>query len=876
MRRRPREAGKVHDGSRGARASALLVLLLGLAATPAGAAEHRGESEGPLALRQAALGEAGQRPLAFEANRGQADPRVRFLARGAGYTVFLTEAEAVVALGGGGGERAVVRVQPVGARPSGPVPDAPLPGVAVYADVSATTPLRAATYARVRYAEVYPGIDLVYYGRPRELEYDFVVAKGADPGRIAVRLAGAERLELDAEGALLVHTAAGLLRQPRPVAYQEFDGARRPVSADYVVEPDGRVGFRLGTYDASRELVIDPILAWSTYLGGGNEEADWLYGAVFGIALDANGNVYVAGTTTSVDFPTTTGVDRTLGGNEDAFVTKLSPTGAVLYSTYLGGVCDDLVNDVAVDGAGNAYVTGRAHGSTCFAGHRPGAWVAKLGATGTPLYSLVFGGLYADTSAGHAITVDAQGVAYVTGMATTADFPTTPGAYRTVGCPDLGLPGYGDGFVAKVSAAGALVYSTFLCGYGFDSPNDIALDAAGNLVVAGITTAGDFPVVNALQPTSGVFPTGTTGFVSKLNAAGTQLLFSTYLGGTTNDTVNGLAVDGQGNVYLTGETQSDDFPTTPGVVQPLRGNWNCLDTICTDAWVAKLGATGNALVWSTYLYGEGDDGGAKIAVDTAGNATVVGTTSSLHFPLRDAFQPSHRVRGPSDAFVTKLSPDGKRVVHSSYLGGSGGASPLQGADDGVALALDGTGNAYVAGFTKSTDFPTTAGALQPAIGGGVCDYFGGPCGDAFVAKVTAGGAGAPAVTWVRASPLDTVPGANVSVSWAGVPIPSPEDTLVLYPLGALSGDYVAWWTTGGAGAGTLGLPLPANLPYATYEIRLLSPDPNWGGLLDTVARSQPIRVAAPAPPRAGCGIGPELAAALPLLMALRRRWGRPA
>lgn len=864
--REGRELGRATRGSR-AQAATLVLLLLGTGALPARS------SEGAEPPRLASLGAAPGRPLAFEANRGQADPQVRYLARGAGYTVFLTEAGAVVAFGGREGGRAVVRVTPLGARPGRLVPDAPLPGVVNYAGASGATgaaALSTPTYAKVRYEGVYPGVDLVYYGRPRELEYDFVVAEGADPARIAVRLEGAEQLELDAAGDLLVHTAAGLLRQPRPVAYQEVDGARRTVSADYALGADGRIGFRLGAYDRARPLVIDPILAWSTYLGGSDEEGDWLSGSVYGIAVDGNGNTYVAGSTTSVDFPTTPGVDRTLGGYEDAFVTKLSPTGAVLYSTYLGGSCEDIANDVAVDGAGNAYITGRAHGSTCFAGFRPGVLVAKLGPTGAPLYSLVFGGQYADTSAGEAIAVDAQGRAWVTGTATTSDFPTTPGAFRTVGCPDLGLPGYGDGFIARVGAAGALEYSTFLCGYGYDAPNDIALDAAGNVVVAGRTTAGDFPTVNALQPASGVFPTGTTGFVSKLNAAGTALVFSTYLGGTINDSVNGVALDGQGNVYVTGETESDDFPTTPGVLQPQRGNLFCLDTLCTDAWVAKISATGHALVYSTYLYGENDDGGAKIAVDTAGNAYVVGTTGSLYFPIRDAFQASQHVRGPTDAFVTKLSPDGARVVYSSYLGGSGGTSPLQGADEGVAIAIDGAGVAYVAGSTKSFDFPATPGAFQPAIGGGVCDFFGGPCGDAFVAKIGAGGAGVTAPTWVSVTPTDTSPGSTLTASWAGVPIPTAGDYLVLYPLGAMSEAYVAWWLTGGAGAGNLALTLPASLAYGTYEVRLLSPDPNYGGLLVAVARSQPIRLRAPAPPPPSCGVGPELAAALPLLAALRR------
>jgi len=877
MRRRLTDLGHVSKGPHRAilaRATVLLLVLLGVGATPA-RSEDRAGARAPSSAREAtALGipsEARQRPLAFEANRGQTDPEVRFVARGAGYTVFLTPTEAVLALGGHGPERAVVRVKPVDTSPTARlVPDGALPGAVHYARVPASAPISAPTYERVRYAGVYPGVDLVYYGRPHELEYDFVVAPGADPGRIAVALEGAERLELDAGGDLVVHTTAGLLRQPRPIVYQEVDGARRTVSADYVLDGDQRVRFRLGAYDPSRRLVIDPVLAYSTYLGGGNEEGDWLWGAVFGIAVDAAGNTYVTGSTTSVDFPTAPGGDPTLSGDQDAFVTKLSPTGAVLYSTYLGGDCDDIANDIAVDGNGNGYITGRAHGSVCFLGMRPGALVAKLGPTGAPLYSLVFGGMYADTSAGKAITVDAQGRAYVTGTATTTDFPTTPGAFRTVGCPDLGLPGYGDGFVAKVSPAGALVYSTFLCGNGVDDPSDIALDTAGNMVVAGTTRSGDFPTVNALQATSGTYPLGTTGFVSKLSADGTHLVFSTYFGGTINDMLNGLAVDGQGNVYVTGETESDDFPTTPGVLQPQRGNLFCLDELCTDAFVAKINAAGNALVYSTYLYGENDDGGSKIAVDASGNAYVVGTTASLYFPVRDAFQAKSRVRGPWDAFVTKLSPDGKRIVHSSYLGGSGGASPLQGADKGTAIAIDAAGNAFVAGSTKSYDFPTTPGAFQPAIGGGVCDYFGGPCGDAFVAKITAGGPGPAAPTRISVSPGQIVPGGTLTATWDGIPNPGPQDYLILYALGSGGETYVAWWTTGGAAAGTLALTLPA-LPFGNYEIRLLTPDPNRGGLLESVARSHPIRVGATA---GACGLGAELAVVLPLLRLIRRRLRR--
>jgi hypothetical protein len=829
-------------------------LLAAVGALPAGATGAR------------TPGELRQRPLAFEENRGQSDPQVRFVARGADYTVFLTPAEAVVSVGRGDAERAVVRLRPVGASASPQlVGERALPGVVHYAPVSTATPISAPTYERVRYDDLYPGVDLVYYGRPRELEYDFVVAPGADPGAIALALAGAERLELDGEGALLVHTAAGTLRQPRPFAYQDVDGTRRPVSAGYALDRDGHVRLRLGAYDRARELVIDPVLAWSTYLGGSDEEGDWWSsGPVLGLTVDAAGNVYVTGSTDSADFPTTAGAAGPQG-NRDAFVTKFSPTGALVYSTYVGGPCDDAAYDVAVDAAGSAYLTGRAH-HLCMLEYFPaGALIAKLTPAGGLDWALVLGGGYGDVSSGTAIAVDGQGRAFVTGSTSSWDFPTTPGALRTTTCPTSTDPTYTDAFVAKVDANGGLVYSTFLCGDAFDAPKGIAVDAAGNAFVAGWTRSLDWPTVNPLQATNRAQPFGRNGFVSKLNAAGSQLLYSTYLGGTINDLIEGLAIDGNGNAYVTGTSESTDFPTTAGVLQPQRGGVVCGSQFCTDAFVAKIAAAGNALAWSTYLYGEGFDEGGDIAVDAGGNAYVVGTTASVYFPIRDAFQPTSRVRGPSDAFVAKLSENGSSLLHSSYFGGSGGANTMTGADEGTAIAVDAAGNAYVAGATKSLDLPTTPGAFQPGLGGDVCDSYSGPCGDAFVAKISAGGPGAPSPTRVEVTPDRTTPGGTVTASWA-LPNPTPGDYLILYALGAGSEPYVTWWTTGGGAAGTVALALPAGLPHGSYELRLLTPDPNQGGLLGAVARSQPIRIG---PPPA-CGLGPELAAVLPLLTVLRR------
>jgi hypothetical protein len=784
-------------------------------------------------------GERGGRPLAFEANRGQTDAHVEFLARGRGYTAFLTATEAVLRLDGG----ATVRLRPVGADRARIVGDDELPGGVHYYRDASSTRVSAPTYRRVRYVDVYPGIDLVYYGRPRRLEYDFVVAPGADPGRIALAFDGVERLDVDEAGDLVAHTAVGDLRQPRPVVYQESEGARRAVDADYVVDADGRVRFRLGSYDPSRPLVIDPVVAYSTYLGGTWDDADEPFEGIEGIALDAAGNVYVTGTTQSPDFPTTAGADRTLGGGGDVFVTKFSPSGAVVYSTLLGGDCDDTARDIAVDAAGNAYVTGRWNGGSCYA--EGGVLVAKLDPAGAVVYASFFGGRLADSSIGQAIAVDAEGHAYVTGAANsdTHDFPTTPGAYRTVECENV-YPFAGDVFVAKLSADGTtLLYSTIICGDGDESANGIAIDAAGNAYVAGTTASSDFPTVNAFQTMRRGGSVDVTGFVAKLSPDGSRLVYSTYLGGSGSDAIGGIAVDAQGNAYVTGETGSDDFPTTPGVLQEHPGNRHCIEG-CTDAFVTKIAPSGSSLAYSTYLYGELDDAGSRIAVDSGGNAYVVGTTYSAYFPVVNAFQALNR--GLDDAFIAKLSPDGTRLVYSSYLGGSGpGPSPSTGADDGDSIALDAAGNAYVVGYTLSVDFPTTPDAFQPHLGAGVCDFLGTQCGDVFVAKITAGGPGVVPPVSVTVTPAAVAPGATVTATWAGVPRAGADNHMRLYTLGSpdgYPGEILAWWPTTGAAAGTEALALPDGLAPGWYELRLYSSDPEYPSLPQMVARSEPIRV----------------------------------
>ena len=610
-------------------------------------------------------------------------------------------------------------------------------------------------------------------------------------------------------------------------------------------------------------------IAYSTYLGGSSNEADVpLGGSSVAVAVDAFGNRYVTGTTSSTDFPTmmTPGADTTLNGTRDLFVTMYDANGSVVYSTYLGGSCDDSARDITVDASGNAYVTGRT-GDNCFFGGTSGVLVAKLDPAGAVVYTAVFGGTLADTSSGHAIAVDVLGQAYVTGTVLTSshDFPTTEQAYRRVECANV-YAFAADVFVAKLSADGtSFLYSTLVCGSGDDVPNGIAIDPSGNAYVGGITASSDFPTVHALQPANQTGAVGVTGFVFKLGPDGSDLVYSTYLGGSANDTVAGIAIDAQRNVFVTGETQSDDFPTTAGVVQRLAGTRHCIET-CTDAFVTKIAASGSALVYSTYLFGDLDDAGADIAVDGDGNAHVVGSTVSLYFPVVGAFQTTNH--GLADAFVATLAPNASRILFSTYLGGSKPPDSVgAGWDEGWSIALDTDGYEHVAGYTQSYDFPATPTAAQPTLGGGICDFINTPCGDAFVTTIGPNATGpAPAVS-VDATPADVAPGGALHVTWSGIAAPTASDHFRVCSLGAASDSFcevAASWPTGSAAGGALDIALPGNLASGWYDVRLMSPDAQSYGVLKPIGRSEPIRVA---PEPGGAAVA---GAALLALAALAR------
>jgi hypothetical protein len=584
------------------------------------------------------------------------------------------------------------------------------------------------TYAKVKYEGIYPGIDLVYYGNQRQLEYDFIVAPGADPRRIAFDVSGAKQIRQDGNGELVFKVGEGEIRWHKPVVYQERDGARQLVAARYAMTDTNCVAFELAKYDASRPLYIDP-LVYSTYLGSSGGDQD------NSIAVDNAGNVYVTGSTQATDFPTMNPLQPTYGGGSyDAFVTKINPTGsALVYSTYLGGSGLDWGQGIAVDNAGNAYVTGFTR-STDFPTMNPlqpvfggngDAFVAKLNPTGSALvYSTYLGGSGSDD--GNGIAVDSASNAYVTGLSASTDFPTTLGAFQTTCNPNNNCA---DVFVTKINPTGsALVYSTYLGGTGLDWGKGIAVDSVGNVYVTGYTQSTDFPTMNPLQPTYG--GGSYDAFVTKINPTGSALVYSTYLGGSGYDQGNGIAVDSAGNAYVTGLTQSTDFPT----MNPLQPSNGGASTGNANAFVAKFNPTGSALVYSTYLGGSGyrnccGDQGNSIAADSMGNAYLTGLTSSTNFPTTpDAFQRSPYSHGVS--FVTTINPTGSVLIYSTYLDGPPD-NGYNGGAQGNGIAVDSMGNTYVTGVTQSIDFPVTPGAFQTSC---VIIAGAGGCMSAFVTK----------------------------------------------------------------------------------------------------------------------------------------------
>jgi hypothetical protein len=607
-------------------------------------------------------------PLSFVPNTGQMDARVRYSAQSGGRSFYFTTREAVFSFAAKS-KGLVLRLAFLDGNSRTAI-TGQKEAIGKVHYIIGNDPSRWHTdlpaYGEIVYRDLWPGIDLLFRSDGGQLNYEFLVRPGAHVRDIRLAYRGAEKLSIDNAGNLIIHTSLGNITDTMPTSYQLMDGKRVPVASRFALQGRGSskttYGFAVGAYDASHSLVVDPGLVYSTYLGGtGDDGAE-------AIAVDSVGQAYIAGWTYSTDFPTTSGAYQRMNkGSEDVFVTKLNSSGsALVYSTYLGGTSDE------------------------------------------PYWSA-------------SIAVDCAGYAYVAGTTLSPDFPTTPGAYQT------SFNGASDAFVTKLNRDGSgLVYSTLLGGSvnnGAYYSDAVAVDSEGDAYVTGFTSSPDFPT------TSGAYDRTDNGlgfdhaFVTKLNNSGTALMYSTYLGGTNEDDATGIAVDRDGDAYVTGYTYSTDFPTK-NPYQPMNHG-------TANAFVTKLSGDGSELVYSTYLGGSGFDAGGAIAVDWSGKAYVTGDASSMNFPTTPgAFQTSYG-GGADDVFVSELNPSGTALVYSTYLGGA--------LDDYAnAIAIDTAGQAYVTGFTNSTNFPTTPDAYDQTYNGDVVPaaYF---YGDAFVTKLNRAG-----------------------------------------------------------------------------------------------------------------------------------------
>jgi soluble cytochrome b562 len=701
----------------------------------------------------------GSLPLYFTANKGQVDGRALFYAKAARYTLWLTEeglvfdsfkSERLEAPPAGkmpslrpekgegrGYERDVSRLVFLNASKHPqivPVDETALKVNYFIGNDPAKWHTAVPTSGAVLYRNIYDRIDLKVYGTEGRIEYDWIVKPGGNPGDIRFEYKNVKGTRVDEAGNLLIETGFGELVHKKPAAYQEAggelpaggrseNGSRVAVESAFKKIGENAYGFEVGAYEEGLELVIDPVvLAYSTYLGGSGDDIG------MGIAVDGSGNAYVTGQTYSANFPTLNQY-QTFQGVYNAFVTKIDTTksgnASLVYSTYLGGSGFDRGYGIAVDGSGNAYVTGYTSSKdfptlnqfqTYIIPIQMGgdAFVTKIDTTksgnASLVYSTYLGGSGADW--GNGIAVDGSGNAYVTGRTQSTNFPTLS-QYQT-------YRGGFDAFVTKIDTTkrgdASLVYSTYLGGNGFDQGNGIAVDGSGNAYVTGQTTSTNFPTLNQFQTDQA----GTDAFVTKIDttkSGNASLVYSTYLGGSGEDSGQGIAVDGSGNAYVTGQTTSTNFPTLNQYqIDPGDGN--------REAFVTKIDTTknGNAgLVYSTYLGGSGDDLGCGIAADGSGNAYVIGQTTSTNFPILSQYQ---TYQSGWDAFVTKIDTTksgNAGLVYSTFLGGS--------VDDGGFGIAVGSGNAYVTGYTTSTDFPTL-NQYQTDPGDG--NY------NAFITKISAG------------------------------------------------------------------------------------------------------------------------------------------
>jgi len=795
-------------------------------------------------------------PLAFEANEGQLDPQVKYMARGNGYKVYLTSGDAVLSFASSSIQRvsrprqimeqrtlgysrktkqlirrhseqnrpassafASARMHVLNGNAKAKIEEQnPMPGKVNYFIGNDTRHWHVGVkeFARVSYRNIYPGVDLTYHGQHDQLEFDFIVASNANPTPIGLSFAGTRRMTTDDAGNLILSFPAGDLTLHKPVAYQQRNGVRQAVDARFVLKAKNQVGFEIGAYDRSRELVIDPSLSYATYIGGSDDDEG------YGIIVDSLGNAYVTGESDSTSgFPGS----PTPGGGFDAFVVQITPGGGLGYTTFVGGSGDDLGTGIAVKiSTGAVYVagittstdlplaTGSAQptsgspaGSNCTTGtgsQAPctDAFAFKLNPAGALSYLTYLGGNNDDGA--FAIALDGSGNAYVTGFTYSSDFPLSTPLFPTLNNGVASTPPFEDAFVTEVNPTGtAFVYSTYLGGQNDDFGNGIAVDGSGDAFVTGSTSSSDF------HTTTGAYQTkcGTDGFcnpsaglvfsdvfVTEFAAGGGSLLYSTYLGGSSDDEGLAIALDGTGNVFVTGQTAyddtndtsvtTDDFPIVGGF-QPTYGPGTNPDG--SNAFVSKLAPLGQGttdLLYSSYLGGSTADTGLGIAVDSAGDAYVTGSTLSSDFPATAGFQTT--LNGNSDAFVTEVAAGGASLAYSSYLGGPGDENfdSTNGAFLGGGVALSANSEVFLAGTSSATGFPVAGAPLQGTFGGAPFDAFAAivtstvspdyTISASAPAAVSAGTSGTSTVTLTALNGYNSPVNLTCSVAGSGSPLPA--------------------------------------------------------------------------------------------------------
>jgi hypothetical protein len=685
-------------------------------------------------------------PISFEKNVGQAGDGADVVARGRGYNLLLTNKAAVLELRSFFRKNSlfgnklnpeetalqsttkILKVEMVGSNQNPTLlVNGELPGKVNYliGNNSANWFKNIPTFSKVTYGNLYPGIDLTYYGNQGQIEYDFNVSPGSDFKNIIFRLSGSKKMDVNLFGDIIIDLDGQNVKIQKPQIYQVINGVRKNIPGNYIFLGNNEFSFQIDQYDKNHPLTIDPFLIYSTFFGGSAGDN------ISSMVLDNSGSLSFAGSTNSLNFPTLNAVQSSYaGGSSDTYVTKLSNDGSyVIYSTYIGGSSPSNNSEaalaIAVDDADNAYVTGFTNSNNFpvvnslsgYHGGVPGStdgFVFKLSSDGDSLlYSTYLGGSDGDYPTG--IAADGPGNAYIAGWTFSSDYPTVnafqPSSGGTISGQNI------DSFVSKLDSQGnSLVYSTYLGGSSNDYNGGIAIDSSGNAYIAGYTSSNNFPISNAFQSQkSSNTMSSFDAYLTKLSPNGQNLTYSTYLGGNSpygaSNVAQSVTVDNNGDAFVVGSTDSPNFPTL-NALQPTLIGWPN-----NNAFITEFNTSGDGLIFSTFLGGHNNTSASKVVLGNDGYIYVAGGTQSVDFPVVDPVQAS--ISGGQDAFVSRITPNGGALSLSTYLGGSGD-------DYSGGVAVDGTGNIYIGGTTGSSNFPII-NSIQPGIGGQQ---------DAFLSKIS--------------------------------------------------------------------------------------------------------------------------------------------